>query len=566
MDEGRKEHQRRVSFALEPQINYIYRDESNSTKNSSSMNDVPMDMTTDIAEFKNLDIFRSAESNLLYRSIDDLFRTNSIEEYAEDPILVKEYAKRRQSLGRRESLDPLKALTMQRVPVAQADALAPPAQENAENTAAAVPEQLKGADERPAGAETARGAESSFNDTAIGNSSYEVEELVNTVDLRKMLPAVPKESADIDEFLQSIGIRFLDDSITDGMRRDTLSKSRNEVSPALYYHYRYSLKERIDYLYNFSGFLNDKMREFQSAIAEAKRGISVVGLNKDTLKKIRNESRNRSKIDWYNLRRLNELQFNNIVSANRTKLVEMQSSKRREEAALDERLQNKRAAVAALRAQSEEMQQRLAQNNPGSVHEAEKLQRMIADGKSLLDSVAGDCSAVVSKLKELELQGSALDASIARLKDDNERLKKNLMVKSVSEVMLNDAKRATQRYCSVFKLKVVKITKNTLVLNIYANTVTLSINDDCCVTGATIAYAEDGPFDELVVAMPGVAPLGVFLRDLVGKFVFAHALRSEVECLRLRNQLEVFFINQQLHVRVFAGANGRIVDFAIEKS
>ena len=104
MDSEKNNQPRKVSFAPQHQVNYICADEQSSTKTSSSVFETPMDLTTELIEFKNLKLFKNpAETANI--ELDDIFLKNNIIEYQEDPILIKEYEKRS---NRKLSLDPFK--------------------------------------------------------------------------------------------------------------------------------------------------------------------------------------------------------------------------------------------------------------------------------------------------------------------------------------------------------------------------------------------------------------------------------------------------------------------------
>lgn len=570
---------------MEHQVNYIYNDEANSTKTSSSMNDAPMDLTTELPEFKNLALFRSLDEDFLSESIENLFLTKDVVEYKEDPILVREYEKRQST--RRDSLNPLLIHESQ---LARRNSLNPlHSLEDIENCAAAdeqcreehcasdeqtdnsqhvrIEEQLQDK-ENPINTEDTprpgakKSLDGSFNDTAITNSSYVVEELVNTIDLRAMIPK--KERMDINDFLASMGIRFLDESMADGMRRDTLSKSRNEIDPALHYHYKYSVKERIDYLYNFSGFLSEKIKELQEAIDDVQKGIEVEDLNKDLLKKIRNESRNKAKIDWYALRKINELQFNKKIVTNRTRIQETLTAKARELERVEAAAAARRESVAALRARRGEIHGRLLANNPEELLEAEKLQQMICDRRALLVSAKAEHDRMVKRLEENEADERLLDRVLAKLKDENERLKKNLMIKSVSEGALEEAKGRFRRLCIMYGLKILSITKSQVALSIFSNKVAFTLNSAFEVVGCEIVPSEhDSPY-ELVEGVFETVDFPSCLRAIVGRFVLAHALGGELERLREKCRLECFYVGQLLHLRLVAGMGKRTMDIAVD--
>lgn len=574
MADRKPEHTRKVSFAAEPQINYIYHEEANSTKTSSSVAEVNMEYTTDVPEFRRLSLFHNPDEENLNESLESLFITKGVEEYHEDPVLLREYVKRRGSLGRKESLDPLKALAASEMPgndpagcaapEIAGGASSPGALERDEAEAAHVENETN--TPAPDKQGDRKSLEASFNDTAITNSSFVVEELVNTMDLRKLVQHEAKEKRNLSEYLASLGIRFLDDSMADAMRRDTLSKSRNEVDPALFYHYKYSLKERIDYLYNFSVFLGERMKELQTEINEAQKDVDVESLNKDLLKKIRNEARNNSKIDWYNLRKLNELQFNKTVASNRQKLQELLNAKRKELDGLGAEIAEKSESVRKMKEAGEEVHRRLMQTPAAELQEAEKLQRMISERMGVLEAVKGECAVVAGDLAGAALENRHLEDAIAKLRAQNESLRNNLLIKSINESELDEMKRITQRYYTTFRIRFVKISKTGVVLSIYGHAVTISLDEECRVLGSSISAKDGDPVFSLAEPPAGVAGLVEHVRLLVRRFIFLQLLKNEIGQLQERMRVEMFFVSRQLHLRIFPGANRPFLDLVVNSS
>ncbi|KAI5169877.1 hypothetical protein PAEPH01_1066 [Pancytospora epiphaga] len=561
MGDKKPEHTRKVSFAAEPQINYIYHDDANSTKTSSSVTETHMEFTTDIPEFRRASLFQNPENENLSESLENLFITKNIEEYQEDPILLREYARRRESIGRKMSLDPLKALTLRDIEKNERGTTTSML-ENCDNNKKALVETLEEA-ENEANVSNLSRQEASFNDTAITNSSFVVEELVNTIDLKKLIHPEPEDKKNLSEYLSSLGIRFLDESITDAMRRDTLSKSRNEVDPSLYYHYKYSLKERIEYLYNFSGYLGERMKELQGDIDGIQKDVDVESLSKELLKKIRNVARNNSKIDWYNLRKLNELQFNKTIASNRQKLQELVNNKRKELEGIEAEISVRAERIEMMKKLSEEIHQRLMQAPAAELQEAEKLQKMISERMGVLEAVRRDGMAVSNSLEEASVENKRLEESIAKLKNQNTSLRNNLLIKSMNEGELNEIKKITRRYCSTFGIRILKLTKSSVVLNIYDHTVTLSLDSECRVISSSILAKYSDPVFSLAETPTGICDFAGYVRNLTGRFIFLKALKSEIEQLQERIRIEMFFVNKQLHLRVFPGSNKPFIDLVI---
>lgn len=590
-----RESIRRVSFAAEHQINYIYQDEYNSTKTSSSMTEIPMDFTTEIPEFKNIDLFKNSDEEFLRENVENLFVTDRVIEYREDPVLLKQYSKRRQSIGRRSSLDPLRVIIEEQeisniMPQNTFNNDIKNESNNITNDNNAVESAIEtdvncvdlDKDEianelgvmgnykensfnNGMGETTDKKlGEGSFNDTAIYNSSFVVEELVNTIDLKNIINCQKKERKDLNEFLASVGIRFLDDSVVNTTRRDTLSKSRNDVDPALKNYYKYSVKERIEYLNNFSGFLSEKIVELQDVINEVQKDIDCESLNKDDLKKIRNESRNKSKIDWYGLRKLNELQFNKKIAVNKGVLQDILNVRTKELENCNENIEQITNDINNLKKMQAEINEKLGKNETNDLQRAERLEQMICDRKSLLCTLKSEYEDISKKAEEKKVEENMLDRSIAKLKIDVETLKKNLLVKSINESDLEIQKKRFSRYTSIFDLKINKILKNQILLNIQSNEILFNIDDNFIVTQCRISAQARDPFLGLVLSPELPMHFKQCLRQITGKCIFASALRKEVENITSKMRTESFLVNEILHIRFYL--EKKILDVSINSN
>jgi len=625
MTEKKQKPSRRVSFATEPQINYINHEEYNSSKTSSSINENPMDITTDLEELRDIGLFGLRKRNSLAQDMSE----------DEDELQI------RNSFSRRCSLDPLKMLVDQdleeervakseleeRQIIGETENNLAMNEENRDNFIAnkdnstikegngcnlvteeenkkkcAAKEDSKensineddskfqensvnyggdGESKRLLYENVASNSRLSFkraslgpglNDTGIMNSSFTVEELVNTIDLRKIIPQPPKEDAEIGEFLSRNGIRFLDEAVIDTMKRDTLSKSRNTVDPSMLTYYKYSLKERIDFLYNFSSFLIDKMRDLQREIENAERQIDVSSINKDNLKKIRNESRNKSKIDWYGLRKIYEIQFNKKMLENRSKVEEYLNSTRKENRLLANEIADRNSNVAQLNAKLLHIKKTIGESDQGKVQETEKLQKMINDRRKVLDGAREDLAIVSAAYKDYETDIQSRNKRIERLLYEIDYLKKNLSIKNINESQLDEIKNRIRRYKTMFSFRLIKLGQYNAIFELYGNNLSVEFtgdsNWDSIVSKYSIVLKEPDPFYEIAKVLPESGTLK--FSDLVDvfskRFSLAHSIKKEVLLLKEKIKTESFSLNEILYLRFHLDASNIILDLNINSS
>lgn len=587
MTEKKESSSRRVSFAAEPQINYIYHEECSTTRTSSSMNDVPMDITTDLLDFKNLNLFGIPDENELEKSVEAIFGEES------QGLVEEELAGAGILLNRRCSLDPLSMTVkpsastnfgeverwepnfgdhklenlthsrdaFQNDPVEGAQSQETVKESKANRTTSIFWRTSISNEPRIS-------LENCINDTGIMNSSFAVEELVNTIDLRKIIPQEHKEGKSINEFLSSQGIRFLDETVIDGMKRDTLSKSRNIVDPAMINYYKFSLKERIDFLYGFSSYLIDKMRDLQKDIDEVQGRINVDSLNKENLKRIRNESRNKSKIDWYGLRKLYEIQFNKKVLENKNKILDVLRDRKKENSRISDLIFQKSKTVEGLKAKVAVLKERVMQNDENRIQETEKLQSMIKDRRNVLEATKIEYDNISLVYERQKKEESSIEKRLEKLQVETESLRKNLAIKNVNEYELEDVKRQVQRYRTMFNLKVVKLSKHEAVFDLYKGLLRVEMNNLCDVSKATMTLKEADPFYEMARHIPshGVMKLPELIRYILQRFALASSIKKEVIALKEKIKIESFCHNGILYLRLYLDMSRNVLDLSINSS
>ena len=553
MAEKGQSQTRRVSFAVEPEVQYIPTTHYEQNKTSSSGHETMMDITTEIPEFKNMALFQPISAKLADENIDELFARDSTSEFHDDSMEASEYVRRLSISAKRNSLE-----AVQDGIISCVDANIVDRKENIENKEG-LATKIEELENKPE-------IENEYNDTTISNSSYIVEELINTVDLKAMLPQAKTERKDLDEFLSSLGIRFLDDAMIDTMRRDTLSKSRNVVDPSLVYYYRYSLKDRIEYFHSFSAFLGEKMRNLQTAITEAQNNVDFEILNKENLKRIRNESRNRARVDWYTLRRINELQFNKKIIQNKQILVENKERLKRNNLKYTHDIKEKEANIGIIEGKINEIRERLARRRPELVQEAEQLQRMIVEQKALYESVYEEHEAILRRAEERNSQIERVDLKIKKLRDEIEGLKKNLITRNISETMLEEIKREVKRYALLFDLKITNISEGSIQLCLTGCSLSLNFNIETVVTDCSLKVVDS---DSPVKLISSSACLGYKLRMALRNFMtlFSAAKSLEKEINRLKSQLKVewFIFNNVLRIRYYVSSSNEFVDLIVDE-
>lgn len=550
MEDSNQEARRRVSFATEPQINYIYQKDNSTSMTSICSAEIPMDITTELAEFKNLNLFTTEESS----------REGADDEAEQDFRYLSQ---------KRMSLDPLKYTNKEIFP----DVVAPENTSNISNYG----ELAQDNEIKPQSIfwrsslknEPRKSLNASFEDTGTVNSSFGVEELVNTIDLRRIIPQEWQEKTSVGEFLASKGIRFLDDAVISTMKRDTLSKSRNTVDPLLLVYYKYSLAERIEFLYNFSSFLIDKMRDLQREIDDVEQAIDVSTVNKDNLKRIRNDARNKSKIDWYSLRKIYEIQFNKKMVENKSKVIEILDGLKRDNTKTIDGIGLKEKNVEKLRCKIAELNEKVYKFDKENIEKTEKLRAMIEERKKVYESAREDLESVSHEFEARKMEEVVVQKRIDRLNNEIGNLKKNIAIKNVNETQLDEIKSLLERYETIFHFKVVKITGHSLVFEIGGNVILLELNGSLEVSTVSFVKSDGDPFSEFARALVqslNVPKLLEFVQKCLDTFYTCYAVRKEVNSMKERVKIECFYLNSALYLRVHVSELRTLIDLTITNS
>lgn len=560
MDHKENKPTRRVSFAPDPQINYIYQDESTTTKTSSFYSDVPMDITTELADLKNLNLFTMEENSEFYNE-----KTNT----------------------RRESLAPGNIPRMSLSPLDRVYFNYEHQNEKNEDSFEShdTTSDFSKSSNSIINEESNKGQslfwnaavcdkpkqslDGSFDNQGTINSSFGVDELVNTIDLRKIIPQDTVETPEITEFLASQGIRFLDETAIDGMKRDTLSKSRNVVDPSLIIYYQYSFKERIDFLFNFSNFLIDKMSDLQREIELVKSTIDIKSINKDNLKRIRNDSRNKSKIDWYSLRKIYEIQFNKKILENRNKVSDILETIRKDEKRTKDSIISKTNSIDSLKYQVEELKTTVSQVDRQSMQKTGDLREMIDERKKVLASAKAELE---SKKQISDMQTSEetnVQKRIVKLQCEIGNLKKNLSVKSVGESQLEEIRKMINRYSTMYNFKIIKMACYSFIFEIESIEITLELNSAMEVSRFSIQSISNDPFSEFTCSAIDCLT-GMKLPDFIKKCIelcsIIQSLKKEIILLKERTRIECSYSNTAFYLRIFPSLGTECFDLYISKS
>lgn len=564
MENEESKPSKRVSFAPEPEINYIYQDESTVTK-MSSFSDMPMDITTELEDLKNLNLFTLEENEKFCNENQETRRQSiapgSIKRMSLNPLDHIQFNYEPENEKNDEnSCDRSNDLSNTNNSLIKGEPLAINLEKNKVHNLF-WSSSINNA--RPS-------LDGSFDNHGNFNSSFDVGELVNTIDLKKIIPQENTETLDITEFLASQGIRFLDETAIDGMKRDTLSKSRNVIDPSLVVYYEYSLKERIDFLFNFSNFLIDKMKDLQREIDVVKNNIDIKSINKENLKRIRNDSRNKSKIDWYSLRKIYEIQFNKKILENRNKVSDILSSLIRENQSTEEQILKRKNSIETLKVKIQELKGLVSRMDQQSIQKTECFREMIDERKKILQSTKKELDEKKLVLEAQKNEESNIQRRITKLQSEISSLKKNLSIRNVGESQLEEITKIIERYSKYYKFKLIKMDYHSIVFEIGEITVNADYNSSLEVVRHNAQCNSKNPFSEFKTCLLNIKADGVHIRDFIkqcfGSCVLIQSFEKEIDLIKEKVRIELQYLNTYLYLRIFLALDAEYFEIMFDES
>ncbi|KAG0439577.1 hypothetical protein DMUE_2335 [Dictyocoela muelleri] len=145
--------------------------------------------------------------------------------------------------------------------------------------------------------------EKALGDTFIEPLNSQVDEIINTVDLKKIIPLKKKR---FSEVLLDKGIQFMDD-LMPKLRKDTISKVSKRKEPEKLEYYKYQ-EQYVDFMSSFLNLIELKISEAQDKIEELETEI-VTNFDDLNLREIKSICRQNAKLEWYKIRKEQEESF-----------------------------------------------------------------------------------------------------------------------------------------------------------------------------------------------------------------------------------------------------------------
>nr|AGE95030.1 hypothetical protein ECU08_1010 [Encephalitozoon cuniculi] len=459
MEEEKDTKKKRVSFAPEPQVMYIYPEEenrSNRTMDSGviSEDEISVELTVDhlrAGELQNGEDER--EGNFLNAELNDLVScsTSSRANERDGPTNEDVFG------GRKDVQDVLQG--------SSAHAESPPGCTDGEPVGVEAGSAKDGdgceglLTLKPSKAENAK---EEFEDTLISNETINVEEIINTQDLRKMIPQARREAVNVSEMLVSKGIRFLDSLVVSNTRRDTMSKSRNEVHPRQEKFYANFVEPRTRFFLDFSSELEDRISQQEKVNADLEREFVVSGtvLEKadasSQLKALKTECRMRAKIEWYELRKEKEVEFNREVTDRKNKLALEYNLLAGGLKEVSEKVEDMKSRNEKMEEQIRRIKSRVGADGEGKHQKISELRTLMSEQEEMIESIGKELKGLSEEKMKRQVERRVLCEAMEKTEAEIKELEKALKIQSVTEAQLKEVRQEFRTLCAVFNMELVR--------------------------------------------------------------------------------------------------------------
>lgn len=502
MDErSTQDKKKRVSFAPEPQVTYIYPEENQDGRSGGSgtmsEDEVSMELTMDHTRLQGLrTVGGDGEGNTGAKFLDvDL-----------DRLMERENPGNTSARGvcDGEGISALEAGDKARHRVGHVDG------DQSECTQIEIPDTDVTMSSRCVSVygDSVEGGEVNgwpgcgrdVGDTVMSNDTVNVEEIISTQDLRKMIPQARREGVGVCELLVSKGIRFLDNLVVSNTRRDTMSKSRNTVDPQQIQFYENFVEPRTQFFLDFSSELEERMSRQEEINKELEKRFSSVGTvfeQEDAgsvLKALKAECRSRAKIEWYLLRKEREVEFNRMVVDRKNRLVseynglvarvqEMEEVVRQKEESSSRQMEQ----ICRMRNRINEMKRGLEKD--GTEFRVEEicqriseLRGMVGKQEELGENVRKEVLELGREKMDLEGERRALEESLFDVSREIKELEAALETRGATEAQVKEARQEFRTLCAVLDWEIVRVERERVIVRLLGYEFSIELSGEQTIT------------------------------------------------------------------------------------
>lgn len=319
------------------------------------------------------------------------------------------------------------------------------------------------------------------NETVMSNTTVVFDELITTQYIRNIVQPKNKPSINLNEVLMEMGIRFLDDIVVSSTRRETLSKSRKDIDPALINYYRYFLVHRIAFFDNFSEYIKDNLLTLQDSIKNIELNFDIKGTlletnDKSNLRSLKTDCRNRATVSWYDIRTKKELEFNEMIINKKNELISILNNKEMELNKLMSKKKEAQQTFEDLDYKLKNITSEIASTNI-SESSISQLNNDILDHEKVLESYKLELNKLEEQYNTKKLKEDMEERKVIELKNEIKELEKQFKNSNISEDDLNRVRNEYEKTISLLGLNFIEYSSEKIKLE-FLNTYIINLTKD----------------------------------------------------------------------------------------
>lgn len=400
-----------------------------------------------------------------------------------------------------------------------------------------------------------------FDNTMISNDTVNVEEIINTQDLRKMIPQARRDGSGVSELLVAKGIRFLDGLVVSSTRRDTISKSRNTVHGKQLRFYSDFVEPRTRFFLEFSSELEDRMCRQERVNAELEKEFRVGGTvfeREDAasqLRMLKTECRMRAKIEWYELRKEKELVFNEEAIDRKNKLAEEYNALAASLREAEERAEQMRAASERMEEQIRRVRARVGgdeRSEEDKCRKAEELRVLMGEQEGVLENVRKETRALEEERSRKQVERRVLGEAVEKIGLEVKELEKTLCARSVTEGQLREARQGFRTLCAVLGMELEKVDMSHVRFRMLGYEFTLWLGPGLTIRSVDAVALDQGLLHGYFSRYFRGAGLDLFkgIREIVSAASAVSGIHKQLEMIRRTHRVEWGVFDSEVIVRI----------------
>lgn len=291
----------------------------------------------------------------------------------------------------------------------------------------------------------------------------------------------------VDLFINTHEIRFLDKTIN--MIKTTF-QNNNGIEQKDFLWGIYILKSRTDYFKTIVKFLQFQMQTYQETILNIQNKLDLMTINVATLKKNRNESRNKAKLEWYIYRNIQENNFIKILQDYKHQLLNKKTYNNNEIEKLKQSIKLLKDNIEIQLKKKEILNQSIAHSNRRSIKNSYVLKNKLINEVNKFENLKKHKEILQIRANENNLKKLTLINNIRELTIEIEHLNSIILGKNADDTQLQKLKDYNKMYEDIFKIQLINAEEHKITLKLCSFVFIFYINDNGIIINATVQKSD----------------------------------------------------------------------------